>query len=152
MFAERDPVYAGYHDFRGGMVMDPAPMSHEVALDHNYGAIVLEIVDAPDDASRDRLIAWLHKELIPSTIDRGQCIVLTPTELDDGAREKGIAEGDPKRVCLAWLLPAWSTEEWTARFGDHETKIRDSSLGTLVMAAPFLPLEPGTDRYLDELW
>ena len=149
--AERDPIYSGYHDFRGGVIMDPEPMSHEVALDHPYGAVAIELIDASDAASRDQLLDWLRNNLIPRSADRGQCIILTPTELDDLSRSKGLAEADPRRVCLLWLLPGWSPDDWKARFGSHEIKIRDSGLGTLVMAAPFIALEPGTDRYIDEL-
>ena len=149
--SHRDPIYAGYHDFRDGVVMDPAPMSHQAGLDHPYGLFVLELVDAVNAATRDQLIEWLRDELAPQTADRGQVIILTPSALDDSTRERGVPEPSSVRVCLAWLLPSWSAQDWDARFGDHESEIRESGLGTLVLAAPFLPLVPGTDHHIDEI-
>jgi hypothetical protein len=150
-FAERDPVYGGWHDVRSAVVFDPPPMTPEVALDHPYAAVAIEIVDSIDAASRDVLIEWLRRDLIPGSTERGQCIVVTPTELDDHAREKGYAEADDKRVLLAWFLPRWSAQEWSAQFGNHAGIIHGSGLGSLVSVTPYLPLVPGTDRYIDEI-
>lgn len=150
-FPERDVVYSGWHDVRATAVLDPPPMTPEMALEHPYEAIVIEVIDAVSAEARDDLVEWLANSLVPATISVGQCVLMTPTEADAQTRAWGLAEASPHRVTLAWFLPDWDIAHWPSRFALHESLLRESGRGSLVMVAPFLPVVPGTDRYIDEL-
>ncbi|MDH6291343.1 hypothetical protein [Rhodococcus opacus] len=149
-FTDRKPLYVGWHDAEFATVYDPPPMRAEVALDHPYRGLVLEIIDAHDSAGRDRLLSWLRDDYLPGLKDRGQCLAFTRSPLPPELR-LGPADADPRRVVLLWFTNEDVSDGWDEQAATREKAVAASGRGTVKFVAPFLPSVPGTDEYVDQM-
>ena len=64
--------------------------------------------------------------------------------------DSGVGVGE--KLLVAFFLTADPRDAWDAEFGDLANGVATSGLGTLGLAAPFIPVIPGTETYLDQLW
>ncbi|MDM0116260.1 hypothetical protein QTI66_29285 [Variovorax sp. J22R133] len=161
---DRTRVYSAMHELAFSHVFDPAPMQDIHALDYPYRGLAVELVDAPDAASREDLIKWLREEFVPSQAGPiGQCVAFLPRglreERKEGADSKSNGAGvvalalDPnpeRRVCLLWFLRDDPQEFWPGSFAQHAADIDAGGKGRLVLLAPFVPTLPGTATTLAE--
>jgi hypothetical protein len=53
---------------------------------------------------------------------------------------------------VAFFLTADPRRVWADEFADLAATVQESGLGTLGLAAAFIPTVPGTETYLDQLW
>lgn len=158
---DRTRVYSAMHDFAFAHIFDPPPMKEIHALDYPYRGLAVELIDAPDAASRDALVTWLRESFVPAQAGPvGQCIAMIPRGLREerkgeapagaaGAGGSGVVslaiEPNPdRRVCLLWLLHDDPHDFWPGPFADHAARIEASGKGSLVLLAPFAPTLPGT--------
>ena len=73
-------------------------------------------------------------------------------EIDGNApMDLGSPTGGEERTMQMFFLDADPRECWD-RFHAYADTIDSSGLGTVVLAAPFIPTVVGTDTYTDQLW
>jgi hypothetical protein len=153
-FDQRDHVYTAFHTFDFGSSRDEGPLRPEHALDHPFAGLVVEVVEAPEGASRADLLGWLQQDFVPGELS-GSAAALglafspepLPAERTAYARD---LPGVDRLVTLLWFLQADPRASW-APFTRHGVAIDASGRGRLLFAAPFVPTIPGTDTYVDEL-
>ena len=159
-FAERTHVYTAFHRYRFGLVRDAGPMKPHLALDAPYRGLLVEVIDAPDEASFDALDTWLRDEHLPAflpTSPAGMVLGFTPVPFSQGRIEDPSVppvappDGVGLRMCLLWFLDHDPGELADERLRAHHEALAASGRGTLRFSGPFVPTVVGTDRYVDEL-
>ena len=154
---QRRHVFTAFHDHVGSWARDtPGPRDFH-ALDHPYPGLVMEVIDAAEGSTRDELGAYLRDEYLPwlhrSPDDPiGQSIWFAPQPLP-GDKQPDVADipGLDRRLTVLHFLDVDPRECWSRRFAGNGERVAASGRATLQLAAPFLPVVQGTDRYVDEL-
>jgi hypothetical protein len=155
-FAQRTHVHTTFCTYELGISRDvESPMRPEHALDHPFQGLVLEIIDAGDEARRPDLLAWLANELPARRLvgtPLSMCLAFFPTPRPVPSRVPGVTEppGLTRLVTLLWFLDVDPRQCWP-QFLPHGQMIADSGRGDLLLAAPFIPTIPGTNLYVKEL-
>ena len=72
--------------------------------------------------------------------------------LDRRPRRRAPQRSRDQRTLLLWFLDAHPSTSWEPVILEHERKLAESGLGTVIAALPFIPTIPGTDTYTDQLW
>jgi hypothetical protein len=155
MLPGRRPVHAGFYRHRFGVRRDPDGVPAELALDHPYAGVALVALErAPEHAAAFE--RWLRAEELPRWLvgsPAALCLGLEPMEHPAGVPAYiPRPEGLERRVLLVAFLEADPRACWKERCAPLERTLAASGLGRLVLAAPFVPTVPGSDRYADELW
>jgi len=66
VFMERDHTFTSFQRYRGPIYRDAEGPRDIHALDYPYGGLVVEVIDSPDAATRERVLEWLRAERVPS--------------------------------------------------------------------------------------
>jgi hypothetical protein len=150
MNPDRHHVSTSYHDLLSVAVRDDRPVPVELALHHHYAGLVMVWTDSPADAA-----AAFGAALAAPGSAVEQVVSFRPIDLPDPLPEMpGAIIGAPVPdgfVAHAAFIDAEPSSVWP----DVTERIRVSverSGVSLLLAAPFIPSVPGTDRHLDELW
>jgi len=158
-FPHRQHVYTAFQHYRFGLVRDTGPMQPHLALDASFLGLLVEVIDAPDEASLPELEQWLQDHL-PEHLAKspaGMVLAFTPVPFSQGRIEQegtpAVAppEGVGRQLCLLWFLdldPGAITDD---RLQAHHSDLAASGVGTLRFSGAFVPTQVGTDRYVDEL-
>jgi hypothetical protein len=153
MNADRDHVSTSLYEFRGSVNRPEWPVPPEIALDHPYKGVAAVWIDRADDASYDSLDAWVRETWLPTRLTAGsavaQALVFAPCDFP-GVPDSGVGVGE--KLLVACFLTADPRDVWESEFGSVADSVAASGLGTLGLAAPFIPVIPGTETYLDQLW
>ena len=153
MNGERTHVSTSLYDLRGSANRPGWPVPAEISLDHRYAGVVVTWIDRTPDASVEQLDEWLLSDLIPSVLTEGspiaQALVFSPRDFP-GVPGTGVGVGE--KTLVAWFVQRDPADVWGEVFADLGDKVEASGLGTVGLAAPFIPVVPGTDTHLDELW
>jgi hypothetical protein len=155
IYNDRTHVYTAFQEYVGRVYRDADGPRDIHALDHPYGGLVLEVVDAVEGGDRATLWAWLRDEHIPEVLAGStvaMCLAFRPMPLP-GDRRSFVHDlpGLDRRLTLLWFTGGSAAETWEASFAGEGDAVRASGLGRVELIAPFLPTVPGTDRYVDEL-
>jgi hypothetical protein len=78
-----------------------------------------------------------------------QAITFEPRDMP-GVPNSGVGVGS--RLLTMFFVQSDPRDAWDAHFKGLDDAVKESSLGTVGLVAPFIPVIPGTDTYLDELW
>jgi hypothetical protein len=150
---DREHVSTSLYEFRGAVNRPGWPVPPEIALDHPYAGVVVAWIDRAPDASYDDLAAWVRETWLPARLTAdgaaGQALVFAPCDFPN---VPGSGVGVGERLLVAFFLTADPRAVWAAEFADLADAVAASGLGTLGLAAAFVPTVPGTDTYLDDLW
>jgi hypothetical protein len=156
MMAGRRPVHAGFYNWCFTTERDADGVPLELCLDHPFEGVGLSMLRAPSEAARAELLEALESRLLPTSLAGSAislCAALTPTPLPDDAPSYVERPGDlDRRVLLVSFYsgsPIGTMREWTRGLVEA---VEREGLGSLELAAPFIPTIAGTDRYADELW
>src|SRR5215211_3486733 len=155
MYYDRDLVMTGYQEkvatvYRDGEVppdtyslLDPAP------------GIVLELIDAPNAASRQGLETWLTEHHLPSRLAPGcpvtSAIVFRHEEPQLGVKpelrplQERIRNGG-RRLTVLWFLTEDPRDCW-AYFETEPAAAATAGVGESVLITPFVPSRMGTNTY-----
>ena len=151
IFGERTHVYTSFQHYRGVAYRDEAGPRDIHSLDHPYGGLVLEVIDADPAAGRDELLAWLRRERPPvGEVAMGLWFEPMPLPKDKMDYVKDV-EGVDTRVTALWLTDGDPRSAWDGFFAGAGEQVRAAGVGRVELAAPFIPTVPGTDTYVDEL-
>jgi hypothetical protein len=153
MNGDRTHISTSLYDFRGSVNRPGWPVPPEISLDHRYDGLVAVWVDRAPDASLEDLERWLLEEGLPNVVAEGtpvaQALVFSPRDFP-GVPDSGVAVGE--KLLVAFFLQSDPREVWDASFAGFGDAVAKSGVGTVGLAAPFIPVVPGTHTYLDELW
>jgi hypothetical protein len=136
---------AGAHERSGGV---PA----EVALDHPFPGVVCVWSDLAPGAPITDLADWFRTEGLPADDPIGVAVGWALREFPGTPAGVPATQGVGTRLVHTCFTTVDPRECWDDAFGDLGARLEKSGLGTLALAAPFVPTVPGTDTYLDQLW
>jgi hypothetical protein len=154
---ERTHVYTAFQDFVGSALRDArGPRDYQV-LDHPYQGLVMEVIGTADGASRADLEAWIEASYIPwvhRSPDNpiGATVWFRPQPLpEDKQPDANDVPGVDRRLTLLHFLDTDPRKVWPLHFTSNGARIDTGGVGVMELAAPFLPVVFGTDKYVDEL-
>jgi hypothetical protein len=161
---ERTHIYTSFQDYLGGSEVDPSGPRDIHSLDRGYPGVVMEVIDAHPGTSREALDAWLVGEYLPwvqrplrpgSASTPGpvaQTLRFAPQPLP-ADKQPDVADipGVDRRVTLVHFLTEDPRLRWMTRFSRHGARVDAGGLGRMELCAPFVAVEHGTNRYVDEL-
>lgn len=154
MLPGRRPVHAGFYRHRWSAFRDADGVPAELALDHPFAGVALVMIDRPPERAA-LLERWLREDELPralagSPVAMGlglepmplppevPAYIPRPTDLERRALVAYFVEADPRRC-------------WSDFFLAQADRLARTGLGSVSLAAPFIPTIPGSDRYADEL-
>ena len=153
MNTDREHVSTSLYDFRGAVNRPAWPVPAELTMEHPYRGIVVTWLDRAADATTDAVVDWALGEWAPAVLVDGsplaQALVFTPRDFP-GIPGTGV--GVDEKVLVAWFLHDDPRDAWPAIEAALVGPIADTSVATLGFLGPFIPVVPGTETYLDELW
>ncbi|WP_424213221.1 hypothetical protein ACN20G_14695 [Streptomyces sp. BI20] len=155
VYQDRTHVFTSFQDHEATVYRDGAAGPRDFhALDHPYAGLVLQVIDAEDEAGRAELLEWLRARALPRRIAGSPVAMVTifrPTPLP-GDRMTYVkqVEGVDTRLTLLWFLQV-DPRDCREHFGGLDEEVAESGLGRVELVAPFIPTVPGTDRYVDQL-
>lgn len=154
MLPGRRPVHAGFYRHRWSAFRDPDGVPAELALDHPYAGVVLMMLDrAPEQAAA--VERWFREEQLPRALPGSPvalCLGLEPMPLPPEVPAYIPRPPDlERRSLLAYFVEGDPRECWREFFEPQARLLAGSGLGSVSLAAPFIPTLPGSDRYADEL-
>ncbi len=154
---ERTHVYTSFQDYLGGSTAEADGPRDIHALDRGYPGVVMEIIDAHPGTSREALDTWIVDDYVP-WVQRGphgpvaQTLRFAPQPLpDDKQPDVADIEGVERRVTLVHFLDQDPRLRWMTRFSRHGERVDAGGLGRMELCAPFVAVEHGSNRYVDEL-
>jgi hypothetical protein len=154
MLPGRRPVHAGFYRHRWSALRDADGVPAELALDHPYAGVVLTMIDrAPEQAAA--VERWLRDVHLPRALAGtpvAMCLGLEPMPLPPEVpayipRPQGLE----RRALLVSFVEADPRHCWREVFEPQQRLLAATGLGSVSLAAPFIPTIPGTDRYADDL-
>jgi hypothetical protein len=156
MFAERDHIHTLMFHHRLAAWRDDDGVPAELALDHGFAGLGVSMVDTTDGTTVEELSSWLADEHLPGVLAGGPAALVlgsVPEPLQDDAP---VQQPDPgaleRRVLLLWFLDDDPASAWSFFADGHADAVAASGKGEVVWSGAFLPTDPGTDRYTDQLW
>lgn len=153
MNADREHVSTSLYDFRGAVNRAGWPVPAEITLDHPYGGVVVTWLDRAADAASDAVVAWARDQWAPAVLAAGtriaQALVFIPRDFP-GVPGTGV--GVDEKVLVAWFLHDDPRADWPAIADAICAPLATTDVATLGFLGPFVPVVPGTETYLDELW
>jgi hypothetical protein len=154
---ERTHVFTAFQDHVGSFARAAGGPRDIHTLDHPYGGVVMEVIDAAEGLDRSDLDHWLRTEHLPwlhrSPDDPiGNSIWFAPRPLPED-KQPDVADipGLERRLTVLHFLDDDPRVSWQRRFAGNGDRVASSGTATVVFAAPFIPVLHGTDRYVDEL-
>ncbi|KPM57572.1 hypothetical protein ACG83_00860 [Frankia sp. R43] len=175
IFHRRDHVFTAFQDYLGAVYRDGRGGARDIhALDHPYGGLVVEVVDAVGEAAVDdasagaagaagadgaavsALVDWLRAERAPRVLALGGAVAMgllfTPLPLpEDRMAYVDQVAGLGRRLTVLWFTETTPARCWAPGFTAAAADWEKSGLGRLELLAPFVPTLPGTQTYVDEL-
>ena len=149
-FAPRTHYNTGTFRHRWRAYRDPHPVPVELALDHRYQGLVALFIDPTDPVAVDdwfdaNLPEWIAGSPVAS-VATWDTIPLLDTKPDFVPTAPSVERMLQLHFLECDPLDAWAQEQALI------DAFNASGAGTVAMAAPFIPTDVGTDRYVDELW
>ncbi|WP_436775115.1 hypothetical protein [Yinghuangia sp. YIM S09857] len=134
---------------------DPDPVPLELALDHRYAGLVAMWVERDPGVEAERTDAWFA-EFLPGWLDGSPVASVSSWDLVPLRDTKpdfvpDVDEAAERRSLHLHFVERDPLECWD-RYTALAAAFADSGLGSLALAAPFVPTVIGTDKYIDELW
>lgn len=136
-------VTSVYRDVQGPRVVH--------ALDYPFTGLVLEVIDAESPPARLDLERWLAEVHIPGLIKNSPAAICSMFRTTIPPKPRSSVTWYERRITLMWFFEEAPTAGWPNIFAGEEQCVREHGRGRLAMLAPFIPVLPGTDCYVDEL-
>jgi hypothetical protein len=151
MSPARSHVFTNDQCYVASVYRDAAGPREIHALDYPFNGLVLETIDADSPAARPELERWLTDEHIPGIIKDSPARICSMFRTTVPPKPRASIAWYDCRVTLMWFFDDAPARGWPHRFAEEEERMRRRNLGRLALVAPFVPVVPGTDRYVDEL-
>ncbi|MGM0930526.1 MAG: hypothetical protein ACQEXN_12570 [Actinomycetota bacterium] len=156
-FPDREHVHTGIYvpDMNASAQDDGVPL--ELALDHNYGGLVVVAVEPAAEVARSTVIDKLTAGPVRTLLDTGAVDLVSMWGMKpwpaghNPPMKMGNDGGSPDRILQLCFLEGNPAESWQ-HFIAYADEVEQSGAGRVTFAAPFIPTEVGTDKYTDQLW
>jgi hypothetical protein len=147
MFEHRDHVHTALYDFAWSASHGENGVPAELALDHPFDGLVVEVADLRGDPDGFRQsVSDAVGELAGSLAVAGR-----PQPMRASAPGVEKMEAPEGRLVVSWFLPEWPGNAWE-RLSAHRREVEKQGSALTVAMLPFVPTVPGTDTYTDDLW
>lgn len=149
----RKHVFTNDHDYLGAVYRDAAGPRDIHALSYNFSCLGLQIIDADPATGRDALARWLINDHIPSVLKADGCLAMMALlfAATPPLKPRESVDWYDRRLTVLWFIEASPEYVWDGLFATQADSIATSGLGRVELCAPFVPVVPGTDVYVDEL-
>jgi hypothetical protein len=157
-FDARTHAHTALYTHQGAFYRDEDPVPVELALDHPYRGLVSVHVDRSEDVGHRDFDAWFGADaqgdvLTASVASVASWRPVIPEKSGDeqAPMDLGSGPGTPARSLQTFFCDGDPAETWDA-FSAYSALVSSSGIGTVRLAAPFVPAIPGTDTYTGDLW
>lgn len=151
MFEQRDHIHTLLYNFGWAVGRDDDGVPPELALDHPYDGLAVQIVQRADGVDWRDLESWFA-ERRAATPAIGQTLLMRPIPLPASApvTQPGMDDLRRRSVLLRFgdQGPAAAATDASAQ----AEALAADGLGEVLWSSPFRPTIPGTDTYTDQLW
>jgi hypothetical protein len=151
MFEHRDHIHTLLYDFGWAVGRDDDGVPPELALDHPYDALVVQVVERADGVDGADLEPWFA-ERRGDTPAIGQTLLMRPIPLPDTAPVTQPGMDDLARRSVLLRFGDQGPAIAAAQAAEQGADLSAAGLGQVLWSSPFRPTVPGTDTYTDELW
>jgi len=155
-FAERDHLCTHRYAYCGGVFRDADGVPAELALERRYPGVVAAWFERAPDVPLVGLRRWILERHCSEHLPGSPVAMVLAFELLPKPDYWPAATPQPAGLADRLLLLHFLEEDpracWDAQFAGLGAAVASARQGELLLAAPFIPTIPGTDRYLDELW
>jgi hypothetical protein len=153
IFAERDHIHTLMYDLDSWHSRDPGGVSPELALEHPFEFLIVEVVTAgPSTAETEQWPIGEHASTAISATGADLVLSFRPVPLLDKApADVPRATGMDNTYLQLHFHHDGSPAAAMAALGDLWASQRPSG-ARLRFLSPFVPTIPGSDKYTDELW
>jgi hypothetical protein len=172
-FEDRTHIFTEFQEYAGAVYASVDGPRDIHTLDHPYPGIVLEVLHADRQASRDALEEWVRDEYLPSVVSTQDAGVAQSLRFVARDGTPGAAAGEPedalvaswqampptrgfaipgarRRITIVHFVERDPAGLWES-FAGHGEQVAASGFGRLELCAPFIPVVHGTDLYVDQL-
>jgi len=151
----RRAVHASFYAHRFAALRDPDGVPPEVALDHPFAGVVLVLSERPEGVGREARERWLREEYLQQTLPGSSTALCLSLELLALPETSPVYvppdEGADRRALEIFFLDRTPDAVWAEEFEGFGDAQQAAGMGTVSLAAGFIPTLPGTDRYVDEV-
>jgi hypothetical protein len=143
--------YLSWPNYSGAVYRDEQGPRDIHALNYPYQGVVLEVLDPT--SGRDQLTQWLRDDYLPRRISgspTAMTLLFEPNPLCAAEDAEG-GRGLERFLTLLSFTETPPPDCWVPLFADAGEAVASSGLGRVVLAAPFYPTVPGTNKYVDQL-
>jgi hypothetical protein len=155
IFSEREHIHTLMYSFEWWHNREPDGVTPELALDHPFDLVVVEVVEAGPASSKSNFCDWLANRHGPAVLaETGAELILSfsPVPLLEGAAaDVPRASVGDTYLNLHFHRKA-EPEQVMADLRKTTEQLEGNHFGRVQFVSPFVPTVPGTDRYVDELW
>jgi hypothetical protein len=154
VFLQRDHIFTAFQEFLTSFRRDEDGPRDFHVFDHNYGGLVVEVIDAPEGGQLDAVVDYVRTERAPLAFANGvaHAVLFTPIPLpEDRMSYVKQVEGLGRRVTVLWFTDGDPRESWDAAFSGAVEQSKEAGVGKAEFVAPFIPTVVGTNKYVDEL-
>lgn len=159
--SDRTTVFTTFNDSVGNVYRGKDIPRARYALHDPAAGLVLQVLDAPDGASRPELERWLLEEYLPGRVTPDGPVTMAmvfqpqdPVEYYHSKKNfdtlKDIVN-DGRRLTVLWFLDQDPQSAWEEHFAADKDGVAAGGKGETVFAAPFVPAKMGTPLYEDQL-
>ena len=153
MNTDRTHITTSLYDYRGSANRAGWPVPAEVSLDHRYAGLVCLWLDRTPTSTSDDVVSWLLADYLPWVLSDdsplAQALVFAPRDFP-GVPNSGVAVGE--KVLVALFVQGDPADIWSSHIEPMAGTVAEAGHATIGLAAPFIPVVPGTETHLDELW
>jgi hypothetical protein len=159
-FGERTHVYTTFHRFQWAVSRQAGPLRPETVLDHPFGGLHMDVLDAVDERGFTSLSEWLRRDGVPAALTgsgAAMCVAFSPVPFAQGliqTDDPGSVpepEGVGRQLCLLWFLDHQPLDGSSSLVSALHEQVPTEAQGELRFSGSFLPTVPGTDRFVSEL-
>jgi hypothetical protein len=151
MFPDRDHIHTLLYNFGWAVGRDDDGVPPELALDHPYTALEVQIVQRADGLDWRELEPWFAARR-SDTPAIGQTLLMRPIPLPEGAPVSQPGMDDLRRRSVLLRFGDGSPGDAADQCAEQAVALAADGLGEVLWSSPFRPTIPGTDTYTDQLW
>jgi len=151
MNPNRTHISTSLYDFTGSSNRRNWPVGPQINLDHPYQGLVAVWIDRSENTPLRELDKWVRTKLVRTVLKGKVAAAMTFNPRDmPGAPNSGMGVGE--KVLTLFFLQTHPSKVWASHFEGLGKVVEDFGLGRLSLAQGFIPVIPGTNTYLDQLW
>lgn len=157
MFPERTHIHTLLYHFGWSIQKGEWTTPAELALDHNYQGLVVNVGELAEGASHEDVEEWTRKSWVPDAMAApwGPDLILNATPLpllDDAPPDVPRTVNAERRFLQLHFLDHAPDDQWADGYGQFGQQLNDSGIATHLWTSPFIQTIVGTDTYTDQLW